>query len=61
MVREAAGGGFRFEKSSTLLVNLAKNGSAEANHDPIKSIHRVIMREKPNIEEACRPHPMIKK
>ena len=44
-------------KSETLYANLANNGSASANFDPIKSIQRVILREKPNILEACKPNP----
>ena len=43
----------QLEKSNTLLANLAKNGSAEANNNPIKSIQKIILREKPYILEAC--------
>ena len=47
------------EKSNTLLANLARNGAAEANNNPIKAIQKIILREKPYITEACLPDPVV--
>ena len=37
------------------MINLASNGSSFANSDPKKSIKRIILHQKPNIAEACKP------
>lgn len=39
----------------SLLMNLASNGMAYSNNNPIEAVKKIIKHQKPNITEACIP------
>ena len=47
------------EDRSTI-TNLAANGGAQSNHNPLKQIDVLIKHHKPNLPEACDPDKFYK-
>jgi len=39
---------------------LATKGGAQANHDPLKHIDKLIKHHKPDLQEACEPNKVYK-
>jgi hypothetical protein len=51
----------RLAEDQTTMTYLATKGGAQANHDPLKHIDKLIKHHKPDLQAACEPDTMYKK